>query len=222
MRITTTRLAAVAAVALALIISGCSSGSSRTTATSAPSGAQAQPTTGASPTSQAAPATTTGGAAEVNPAGDIPDNQVYVPYTPPGAHFTVKVPEGWARTSSGGVVVFSDKLNSVRLESVPAPVAPTVASATRYELPAIQRASRNFQPGTVTAVRRAAGTAVLITYRADAPPDPVTGKVVRDAVERYEFWDAATRTEAVVTLSGPVGADNVDPWRTVTDSLRWR
>jgi hypothetical protein len=24
-----------------------------------------------------------------------------------------------------------------------------------------------------------------------------------------------------VTLSGPAGADNVDPWRTVTDSFRW-
>jgi len=25
----------------------------------------------------------------------------------------------------------------------------------------------------------------------------------------------------VLTLSGPVGADNVDPWRIVTDSLAW-
>ncbi|MDT7564604.1 MAG: hypothetical protein QOG76_3228, partial [Pseudonocardiales bacterium] len=24
-----------------------------------------------------------------------------------------------------------------------------------------------------------------------------------------------------LTLSGPKGADNVDPWRKVTDSLRW-
>ena len=54
----------------------------------------------------------------------------------------------------------------------------------------------------------------------DAPADPVTGKVVHDAVERYEFWRAGT--EAILTLSGPVGADNVDPWRIVTDSFRWR
>ena len=25
----------------------------------------------------------------------------------------------------------------------------------------------------------------------------------------------------VLTLSGPKGADNVDPWRLVTDSLQW-
>lgn len=213
----TTKLAAAAAAALSLVLGACSSGSSRpTTATSAPAGTQAA--TGAPPTTQAPPP----GSAEVNPSGDIPDNQVYVSYTPPGGRFTVKVPEGWARTSSGGAVVFSDKLNSVRVESAPAPAAPTVASATREELPRIQRASRNYQPGAVTLVRRAAGLAVLLSYRADAPPDPVTGKVVRDAVERYEFWNPATRTEVILTLSGPVGADNADPWRTITDSLRWR
>ena len=44
--------------------------------------------------------------------------------------------------------------------------------------------------------------------------------VVPDAVERYEFWRGGT--EAVVTLSGAAGSDNVDPWRLVTDSFTWR
>jgi len=48
----------------------------------------------------------------------------------------------------------------------------------------------------------------------------VTGKVVRDDVERYEFWRGGT--EAVLTLSGAAGSDNVDPWRLVTDSFTWR
>lgn len=119
-------------------------------------------------------------------------------------------------------MTFTDKLNSVRIQAVPSASPPTVASANRTEVPAIRAASRNFQAGTVTTVQRSAGSAVRITYRVDALPDPVTGKAVRDAVEHYEFWDPGTRTEAVLTLSGPVGADNVDPWRTVTDSLRWR
>src|SRR4051794_355078 len=51
-------------------------------------------------------------APEVNPAGDIPDNQAYVAYAPPGGGFTVKVPEGWSRSSAGGAVVFTDKLNA--------------------------------------------------------------------------------------------------------------
>ena len=42
---------------------------------------------------------------------------------------------------------------------------------------------------------------------------------IRDAVERYSFWHNGI--EAVLTLSGPKGADNVDPWRIVSDSLKW-
>jgi hypothetical protein len=41
-----------------------------------------------------------------------------------------------------------------------------------------------------------------------------------EAVERYEFWRAGH--EVVLTLSAPVGSDNVDPWRKVTDSFAWR
>jgi hypothetical protein len=48
----------------------------------------------------------------------------------------------------------------------------------------------------------------------------VTGKVVRDAVERFEFWKAGE--EAILSLSGPQGADNVDPWQIVSDSLHWQ
>ncbi len=78
----------------------------------------------------------------------------------------------------------------------------------------------HFENPKVTAADRKAGPVVLVTYRADAPPDPVTAKVVHDDVERYEFW--RNGTEAVLTLSGPMGADNVDPWRIVTDSFGWR
>jgi hypothetical protein len=175
---------------------------------------------GSTPTTATQPSAATRNAPEVNPAGDIPDNQVFVAYRPPGGRFTVKVPEGWARVQQGGTVTFTDKLNAIRMETRPAPAAPTVASARQTELPAIRSASRRYEPGEVTRVRRAAGDVVLVTYRADAPADPVTGKVVHDAVERYEFWRGGT--EAILTLAGPVGADNVDPWRIVTDSFRWR
>jgi len=216
---------ALAVAGLVLALAACGSGSARSTAGVAASGSvttgpagQASATTGT-----AAPSRTTGvdpDAPEANTPGDIPDNQVFVGYTPPGGRFTVRVPEGWARTTNGGAVTFTDKLNSIRMEAVAVAAAPTVASASRTELPAIGVASRGFRPGTVTQVHRAAGTVVLLTYQADSSPDPVTGKVVRDAVERYEFWRAGTT--ARLTLSGPAGADNVDPWRIVTDSFRWR
>ena len=200
-------LAAVVVAGLALLAGACGSGG-------------ASPYGGSTPTTATPPSAASRNAPEVNPAGDIPDNQVFVPYSPPGGRFTVKVPEGWGRTARAGTVSFTDKLNTISMETRPAPAAPTVASARQAELPAIRSASRRYEPGSVTQVRRAGGGVVLVTYKADAPADPVTGKVVHDAVERYEFWRGGT--EAILTLAGPVAADNVDPWRIVSDSFRWR
>lgn len=158
-------------------------------------------------------------APEVSTAGDIPDNQVFVPYSPPGGSFRVSVPEGWARTADGAATVFTDKFNSVRVETLARPSAPDVASATADEVPTIASASTGFRPGEVSMVDRKAGTAVLITYTATSPADPVTGKTLTTAVERYEFWQGGQ--EVILTLAGPQGADNVDPWRTVSDSFGW-
>jgi hypothetical protein len=156
---------------------------------------------------------------EVDPPGDIPDNIAFVPYQPPAGRYEIKVPEGWARTQDRGATSFTDKLNTVRVETVAAPSAPTVDSARGTELPALQKGLQHFTMGKIDTVRRKAGVAVVITYLADSPVDPVTNKVVLDDVERYEFWKDGT--EVILTLSGPHGADNVDPWRTVSDSFRW-
>jgi len=74
--------------------------------------------------------------------------------------------------------------------------------------------------GKLSEVIRRGGHAVLLTYQGDSPPDQVTGKVVRDAFERFTFYRAGRRVD--LTLSGPTTADNVDPWRIVSDSLRWK
>jgi hypothetical protein len=211
-------VATLAVAGLATVLTACGARSTSSTGASAAPATAGPATTTTRPAPK--PTAVNPNAPEVNPAGDIPDNQVFVPYSPPGSRFTVKVPEGWGRTSSNGAVSFTDKLNSIRLESVRSASAPTVASVRQTELPAIEQAAGHYQPGPVTQIRRSAGTAILATYRADAPADPVTGKVVHDDVQRYEFWRGGTA--AVLTLSGPVGADNVDPWRIVTDSFRWR
>ncbi len=181
--------------------------------TPAPNPASTAGASAASAAAGAAPAAT-----ESPPPGDIPDTTVYVAYRPASGQYQVKVPEGWARTVSSAGVFFTDKLNSITIQTVRAP-APTVASARAAEVPRIQGSAHGFSLTGIAAVSRPAGTAVLIRYSADSQPDPVTGKVFKDAVERYEFyWNG---TETVVTLAGPAGADNVDPWRTVTDSFRW-
>jgi hypothetical protein len=190
--------AALAAIA-ALAIAGCGSSSS------------SKGTNAAKPVDP--------NAHEVSPAGDIPDDQAYVAYAPPGAGFSVKVPEGWSRSSAGGAVTFTDKLNAIRIESAPARAPLTAASAKRTDVAKLATSVEGYKPGTVSAVHRKAGSAVRITYLAAAKPNAVTGRAGTDAVERYVFFHKGRR--AILTLSGPKGADDVDPWKIVTDSLRW-
>jgi hypothetical protein len=162
----------------------------------------------------------TPGAPENSPAGDIPDNQAFVAFTPPDGLFTVSVPEGWARTTDGDATTFTDKLNTVRIQTRPRAIAPNTQSVGVDELPGIAASTPGYRPGTVSTVQRAAGPVMLITYQGTSPPNPVTGKTQSDAIERYEYWRGGH--EVILTLSGPTGADNVDPWRTITDSLRWQ
>jgi hypothetical protein len=159
-------------------------------------------------------------APEVVAAGDIPDNQVFVPFTPPGSAFTVSVPQGWPQSTQGAATVFTDKFNSARIESRPLAAAPDTASVQSQDVPQLQSSTPGFALDGVQTVKRSAGSAVLLTYAATSPPSPVTGKSVTEAVERYMFWRGGQ--EVVLTLSGPKGSDNVDPWRMITDSLRWQ
>src|SRR4029077_1046203 len=204
MRNPTRTLAVAAAVlATAAVLVGCG------TSGTAPSGAATLRS------STAAPPTP-----ETTPAADIPDNQAFVPFTPPTGLFTVSVPEGWARSTDGAATIFTDKWNTLRIETRPLATAPNTESVSVDELPAIAASTPGYLPGTVTAVQRKAGPVMLITYQGTSPPNPVTGKTGTDAIEHYEFWRDGR--EVVLTLSGPVGVDNVDPWRTITDSLQWR
>jgi hypothetical protein len=188
-------------LAIGIVLAGCGF-----SATSPP---------GSSNASGAAPAVS-----ENNPAGDIPDNQAFVPFTLAAGLFTVSVPEGWARTTEGAATIFTDKLNTVRIETRTTADAPNTESVSVDELPAIASSTPDYRAGTVTAVRRSAGQVMLITYHGSSPPNSVNGKTQTDAFERYEYWHAGQ--ESILTLSGPVGADNIDVWRTITDSLRWQ
>jgi hypothetical protein len=200
--------------AAGLCAAACSSSvSSPATGPTSPAASSAPAASGAPGSVGAAPAGT-----ESPPPGDIPDSTVYVAYQPVSGQYQVKVPEGWARTVSAGGVAFTDKLNTITIQTVRA-AAPTLASALATEVPRITSSMRGFVLTGVSTVTRTAGTAVLIRYSADSQPDPVTGKVYRDEVERYEFY--RNGTESVLTLAGPTGADNADPWRTVSNSFQW-
>jgi hypothetical protein len=74
-----------------------------------------------------------------------------------GGLFTVSIPEGWARSSDGPAAVFTDKLNSVRIEAAPRPAPPTPDSARAQDLPALAASLPGFAPGQVSTVTRRAG-----------------------------------------------------------------
>lgn len=206
------RPAAAAATLLlgGIALAGCSGGgTASTTPAASPSASSSASASGVDPN-----------APEAAAAGDIPDNQAFVPFTPAGASFAVSVPEGWSRTSPGpSTTTFTDKLSSVTVETSQQPRAPTVASVESTELAAVSSAAENYRAGRTQQVTRKAGSVIESTYRADSAPNAVTSKVVNQDVSRYVYHRSGT--EVVVTLSAPHGADTVDPWKTVTDSFTW-
>jgi hypothetical protein len=156
--------------------------------------------------------------ADDSPPGDIPDNQQFVTFRAPS--YSLKVPEGWPRRLTAGRVTFSDKYNSITVKVSALSRRPSIASVTRSELPRLRKTVKGFSGPKVTTVQRSAGTAILITYLARSAPSAVTGKSIVDDVQQYEFWRNGKL--ATLTLAGPKGADNVDPWKLVTDSFAWK
>jgi hypothetical protein len=209
------------AVLVAAVAAGCSSNSG----TTAPPATTTSGTHSAGPTShgthaQATSTPPTPHATEFNPPGDIPDNAVFVDHVAPGSRVHFTVPEGWARSTSGGVTTFTDKYNSISIEVRKLSHPPTLAGARRHDARQLRRSVTKFALNSIGQVTRQHGTAVHLVYGLDSRPNPVTGKVVRDVAERFEFWHAGQ--EAILTLTGPGNADNVDPWQTVSDSLQWK
>jgi hypothetical protein len=96
------RLAIGLALVLALgaVAAGCGSGSSA----EGPKGEAPTETTGKVPSE-----------AESLATGDIPDNQAFLTFADKPAGYSIKYPEGWARTGSGADVTFKEKANVVHI-----------------------------------------------------------------------------------------------------------
>ena len=151
--------------------------------------------------------------------GDIPDTQAFVTAKAPSGRWSLKVPEGWAQKATPNGLSFTDKLNSVQAVERTAARAPSVTTVQKSEVPALQAAHAGLKVESVATFTRPGGSGVVVRYQVDSAKDSVTGKVHRDAAEEYLFFKGGR--EVAVTLSGAVGADNVDPWKIVTNSFRW-
>jgi len=206
-------------VLIAAGLTGCSSSGSPSGLAATTSGPSTASTGGAPSTSTSVPAPAQSAvSAEQNPPGDIPDNLAFVPYANPAGRYSFSHPEGWAQTGRGAQVLFTDKLNGVEVQPDTSTSAPTVGGARAKDVPDLQRSQAAFELRSVTAVTVPGGSGVDIVYRRNSAADPVTGRQYRDEVQRYELVSAGR--EVVVELFGPVGADNVDAYRTMVQSLR--
>ncbi len=158
-------------------------------------------------------------APERNPPGDIPDNQVFVTYNSPDG-FSLKVPEGWSRTAIDHGVRFFDKYDEIDATLGTASAAPTIASVRTTEIPELEKAGHAVKITAVKGVKLTAGPAVRISYLSNSAPNPVTNKQIRLEHESFIlFKDGKTVT---LDLAAPAGADNVDQWQLISNSLHWK
>ena len=151
--------------------------------------------------------------------GDIPDNQVFVPYALRRRPVVGRrCPKGGHGPTAATRWSFTDHYNSVtvavgrrRRRRRPSTAAGTTGLADVASDPTFHLV--DVQPVTRKAGRRGRWR----RYEIGSAPNPVTGKKALLAVERYAFVHNGTtrRADAV----GAKGADNVDPWKTVSDSL---
>jgi len=157
--------------------------------------------------------------AEKNPPGDIPDTQVFIDYTSPEG-FTMKVPEGWARSDRTDGASFVDKLDGVVVSAAKANALPTIESAKADHVAKLEATGRAVRVSAVKEIKLPAGAAIRIVYTSNSEPNPVTNKQVRLENERYLFF----KDGKLVTLElyAPKGADNVDQWQLMSNSFRWK
>jgi hypothetical protein len=220
MRRRLTPAAAVAGLLAVLVTAGCGSGgheaavsstAATTTQTSTPAPPHATSTTVSAGTSPGALQAEANSAA----AGDIPDNQVFLVFVNHAARYSMKYPEGWAQQGSADQVTFRDKNNIVRIVVGRGP-APTQASV-RAAVAQLRRARVETAPRALTLSGR---RAFKVVYGTESAPNSVTGKRVKLVVDRYYLWNGGRR--AVVDLGTPQGVDNVDAYRLMIESFRWR
>jgi hypothetical protein len=149
--------------------------------------------------------------------GDIPDNQTFLVLTDAGAGagYAIKYPEGWAQTGAGKRVVIRDKNNIVRVV-VRSGGLPTAANVSR-ELAALPGVRVESRPAAHTLPN---GPSVKVVYSTQSAQNAVTGKRVRLIVDRYYL--AHNGKLAIVDLGTPQGVDNVDAYRLMIESFRWR
>ncbi|GHF61676.1 hypothetical protein HNQ07_004190 [Deinococcus metalli] len=164
--------------------------------------------------------TSTQVAPETHPVGDIPDNQAFVRYEGAAGGYSLEVPEGWARAVSGTHVTFTSKLGAVEVWTTDTTGIPTLASVRATEVTALAKTVANLKVTSVKAVTLPSGPAIRASFTSTGPVNAVTGRAPALENELYVLSHAGKRV--LLRFSAPLGSDNVDAWKQMSDSLRWR
>jgi hypothetical protein len=205
---------------LGLGLAGCGGGGSSTSSTvaakSTSQGTTVKTAAGGKVSCGSSVTPTTSEAASTA-AGDIPDNQQFLTFGNRAGGYSIKYPEGWARTGSGANVSFQDKSNTITIAVVPGS-APTPSSVGK-QLQQQKASDPCLSPGTPQAATVGPNRAVKVTYTTRGAKSPVTGQRNKVSVDRYVFFKGGK--VATLDLSNPVGVDNVDAYRMISESFRW-
>jgi hypothetical protein len=137
--------------------------------------------------------------------GDIPDSQVFLTFKNAAAGYSITYPEGWARKGAGNDATFQDKDNQVHIlvkqgSKAPAPPGRVTKPAHRLTIHGL--------------------SVEALTYATESAPNPVTGKRVKLTTDRYVY--PGKGRIAVLDLASPIGVDNVDAYRMISESFRWK
>jgi hypothetical protein len=216
---------AVVGCAILLTMAGCASGNSPSPS---PAPVVSSGVPSASTAESAAAATATAAAVEPSASqepdtgtgtttGDVPDNAVFLTYKDPTLGFSIQYVEGWQVTRDPAGVTIRDKDSSELVQVVP-PQSDVAGYVSGTDLPAL-RQQTGFSLIRQDTVRVGSKSLIHLVYDIPSPPDPVTGKQVPSAVDRY--YVPGPSGLAVVSLSTPKGVDNVDAFRQMIESFKW-
>ncbi|MFY4777079.1 hypothetical protein [Metabacillus sp. RGM 3146] len=160
-------------------------------------------------------------AQEKNPLGDISDSQAFVDFTSQKNTYSLVVPEGWARSANANNVQFVSKLDGVKIsEEIPFASTLTVDDVKTNWIPKLQSNERAVNVDSITKVHLPVGDAVRIVYSSNSEQNTVTGKQVR--LENNAYLYQKNNTLVILSLWAPLGSDNVDQWRKMSTSFRWK
>ena len=201
--------------AAGLLVAGCGSGGSSTTSAA---GNPSTPNEAQSTESQESGAGAAPSEAVSAATGDIPDSQTFLLFHDPKAGYSIRYPEGWARRGSGSEVTFQEKANVIHI-AVGQGAPPTQASALSG-VESLRKSDSTVHAQAPEKLTIAGKPAVKIAYTRLSAPDPVTGKRLPLVIDRYEYGGGGK--VVILDLATPVGVDNVDAYRMISESFEWR